>query len=586
MYGSMLIREISKKWRLTTETIALHLRHIWYTVKLMIAHISIVSKSFGHNQLYKNLDIRVQAGEKIGLIGRNGTGKSTLFNLVTGIDKDFDGEVKLGKTISMISSRQEHHGFEEDTVLDYILSDLPEFVKLKHIIESYPEHMGESTHKLQVYSDALERFGTLGYYEIENDVHRALADYQLELDINTKKIGELSGGQKRMVELVKVQRARVDLALIDEPTNHMDYIAKASFVNWLKLANEAVMVITHDRDVLGVVDRIIEIRDGKAYSFKGNYNDYLKSNTQNITSQVNEFENTQRRITNLKADVVRFKRMKERSRDPGTIHRFKSLEQRATKELAELSGAEKPTFWIDRESAGDLGTKMSESYLEHKARNIKVRTKQSADKSERAVIKLNDVSLGYGEEALFKPVNFEMRIGSKLELKGRNGAGKTTLVQAILATINETKTESKVFSGHIEYEQRLRIGVYEQEIDSKYLEMTLADAIEQIHLEKDLNITSEKIKQLLSDYLFNPHSDALMPLNKLSGGQKARFQLINMLAGDPQVLILDEPTNHLDLPSIEELEDALSQYHGAILYISHDSFFTKNLGGKVVEVKP
>lgn len=552
----------------------------------MIAHISIADKSFGDKKLYNELDIRVEAGEKIGLIGRNGTGKSTLFNLMTGIDKDFDGEIKLGKNIIMVSSRQEHHGFEDKTVLEYILDDLPEYAKLKHVIESYPEHMGESDHKMQVYSDALERFGHLGYYEIENDVNRALADYQLELDITTKKLGDLSGGQKRMVELVKVQRARADLALIDEPTNHMDYIAKASFVNWLKAANEAVLVITHDRDVLGVVDRIIEIRDGQAHSFKGNYSDYLKSNTQSMSSQVNEFENVQRRITNLKADVVRFRRMKERSRDPGTIHRFKSLEQRATKELAELSQAEKPTFWIDRESAEDLGTKMSEAYSEHKARNIRVRTKQKVDKSERVLLKAEGVSLGYDNTPLFAPVNFELRSGGKVEVKGRNGAGKTTMVQAILSTVYEKTLPSKIFSGQIEFEPRIRIGVYEQEIDPKYLTMTLASAIEHIHIEKDLSITGEKVKQLLSDYLFNPHSDALMPLERLSGGQKARFQLINMLAGDPQILILDEPTNHLDLPSIEELEDALGQYHGAILYISHDSFFSKNLGGKVVEVKP
>lgn len=552
----------------------------------MIAHISIASKSFGDKELYKGLDIRVQAGEKVGLIGRNGTGKSTLFNLMSGLDKDFDGEVNLGKNIVMISSRQEHHGYEESTVLEYILSDLPEYAKLKHIIETYPAHMGDSNHKMQAYSDALERFGSLGYYDIENDVERALSDYQLDIDINDTKLGDLSGGQKRMVELVKVQRARADLALIDEPTNHMDYIAKNSFIGWLKSAQEAVMVITHDRDVLGVVDRIIEIRDGKAYSFKGNYADYLKSNTENISSQVNEFESVQRRITNLKADVVRFKRMKERSRDPGTIHRFKSLEQRASKELAELSDAEKPTFWIDRESAEDLGTKMSEAYSEHKARNIRVRTKQKIEKSERVLVKAEHLSLGYGERQLFGEVNFELRVGGKVELKGRNGAGKTTLVQAILSAVNGEKLAATVFSGTVEFEPRLKIGVYEQEIDSKYLAMTLKDAIEHIHLEKDLTITDEKVRQLLSDYLFNPHTDALMPLSKLSGGQKARFQLINMLAGDPQILILDEPTNHLDLPSIEELEDALSQYHGAILYISHDTIFTKNLGGTTVVVKP
>lgn len=551
----------------------------------MIAHISIANKSFGDKQLYSGLDIRVQRGEKIGLIGRNGTGKSTLFNLMNGVDADFDGAVELSKNIVMVWSRQEHHEYDHMTVMEYILEDLPEYAELKHVMDTYPGHMGENTRKMQVYSDALERFGGLGYYDIESDVDRALADYQLEPEVKSRHLSELSGGQKRMVELVKVQRSRADLALIDEPTNHMDYVAKNSFINWLRGAKEAVLVITHDRDVLGSVDRIVEIRDGTALSFKGNYTDYLKANTQNITSQVSEFENVQRRIVNLKADVVRFRRLKERSRDPGTIHRFKSLEQRVVAELAELSDTQKPTFWIDRESAGELGTKMAESYSEHKARNIRVRTKHKTDKSERMLIRADSLSLGYDDAALFVPVSFDLRVGGKIELKGRNGAGKTTLVRTILDTVHGDTPHARVFGGFVEYDQQVGIGVYEQEIDAKYLRMTLHDAIEQVYRDKGIAISDEKIKQLLSDYLFNPHADGDMTLSRLSGGQKARFQLISMLAGDPQVLILDEPTNHLDLPSIEELEDALGQYHGAILYISHDSFFTKNLGGVVVEVK-
>lgn len=550
----------------------------------MIASIIIANKSFGSNELYKDLSIRIEKGEKIGLIGRNGTGKSTLFNLMTELDLDFDGEINLGKNIVMVSSRQEHHGFEDMTVLDYILADLPEYAELHHILETYPETMGESKHKLQQYSDALERFNDLGYYEIENDVNRELADYQLTIDVSSVTLGSLSGGQKRMVELVKVQRSRADLALIDEPTNHMDYVAKASFINWLKSADEAVVVITHDRDVLGEVDRIIEIRDGRAFSFKGNYKDYLKSNTQNISSEVNEFETTQRRIANLQTDIVRFRRLKERARDPGTISRFKSLETKATKELAELQELEKPTFWIDRESAGDLGTKLSESYQQHKARNIRVRTKISTDKSERVILKVDELGLGYKDKSLFTPVSFEQRLGAKVELKGRNGAGKTTIVRTIIDSVSGKKPSATIFSGTIEHEKGVRIGVYEQEISSEYLEAQLGDAIEKLYVSMGLPITDEKIKQLLSDYLFNPHTDAVMPLSKLSGGQKARFQLISMLAGDPQMLILDEPTNHLDLPSIEELEDALAQYHGSILYISHDSYFTKSLGGQVVEV--
>lgn len=359
----------------------------------MIANIKIAEKSFGDKILYRDLEIKIQAGEKIGLIGRNGTGKSTLFNLITGADKDFDGEISLGRGLSLVFSRQEHHEFEDKSVLEYILADLPEYSNLKYIIETYPEHMGASTHKMQVYSDALVRFSDLGYYEVENDVAKIFADYQINETLIHQKIGELSGGQKRLVELVKIQRSRADIALIDEPTNHMDYVAKDSFISWLKLAKESVVVITHDRDVLRVVDRIIEIRDGRADSFKGNYDDYLKLNVANIGSEINEYEVAQRKIANLKSDVLRFRRLKEKSRDLDTIKRFKGQEQRAAKELAELEAiTDKPTVWVDRESVAELGTKLGESYQQHKARNIRVRTKTGTDKSDRVLLKVDNLS--------------------------------------------------------------------------------------------------------------------------------------------------------------------------------------------------
>jgi ATPase subunit of ABC transporter with duplicated ATPase domains len=169
-------------------------------------------------------------------------------------------------------------------------------------------------------------------------------------------------------------------------------------------------------------------------------------------------------------------------------------------------------------------------------------------------------------------------------LHGRNGAGKTTLVNAILARSTGNQIPSTVFGGTVAVENDLPLGFYEQEIDAKYLTMTLHDAIEKSYLEKDLQISDQKIKQLLGEYLFEPATDGMMPVGKLSGGQKARLQIIRMLANDPLLLLLDEPTNHLDLPSIEELENALATYHGAVIYISHDSFFARNVGGDTVSI--
>lgn len=386
-----------------------------------------------------------------------------------------------------------------------------------------------------------------------------------------------------MVELVKVQRARSHLALIDEPTNHMDFVAKKAFLKWFKSARESVVVITHDRDVLQSVDRIIEIRDGQAFSYPGNYDDYLRINAVKIGSEVTQFSLVQRRITNLKENIIRFRRLKERSRDPGTIQRFKSLEVRAVEELAELEKTEMPTFWIDRESVGELNEKMGEAYKRHKAKNIKVDARKAESESSRLLVEVRKLSLGY-DQPLFTDISFDLREGNRIRLHGRNGAGKSTLVKAIVAKVQDTQPESTTFDGTIACEKELKIGIYEQEIDPAYLPLTLAQAIEKAYMAKDVPVSDQKVKQLLGDYLFNPATDGDVPLSRLSGGQKARFQLMNMLAGDPQILVLDEPTNHLDLPSIEELENALETYHGAVIYISHDSYFARNVGGETVTI--
>lgn len=551
----------------------------------MILSVDIKEKSFGPRNLYSGVDLDIHDGEKIGLIGRNGTGKSTLFNILTGDDSDYQGEITKKQGIVIISSRQEHHGFEDKTVLEYIQGDLPEYQKLTHIIDTYPDTMGSNPKRIQEFSDALERFGELDYYQIEDEIKQLFEKYQIEPALLHRTLGSLSGGQKRMIELVKVQRSRGHIALIDEPTNHMDYIAKATFVKWLHAAEEAVLVITHDRDVLDGVDRIIEIRDGKSYTFKGNYDAYLNTNKSQITAEVSTYDLTQKRIATLEQDVIRFRRLKEKSRNPGTIKGFKSQEQKARDELKQLSKLDKPSFWIDQESASTMNNKLSDTYDKYKATNIKVRTRKKDGKEvSRTLIQLEGLSLGYDDKPLFADMSFILRSGEKLRLHGRNGTGKSTLVKSIMATAKNKPLEAQCLAGIIKVEKEVRIGVYEQEINSKYLQMTLTEAIEEVLRTKKLPISAQHTKQLLSDYLFNPAVDGNMKVENLSGGQKARLQLIAMLTGDPQILILDEPTNHLDLPSIEELENALLQYHGAIIYISHDSFLAKKLGGQTIVI--
>lgn len=543
----------------------------------MIADITVTEKSFGPKLLMSGIKFSIDDGEKVGVIGRNGVGKSTLFGILAGTDKDFTGDIIYKRGTVVVATAQEHHGLRDTTVLQYILQGLPEYKELSHVIETYPETMGDNMKLIDEYSVALQRFDDKGFYQIEEQIERELDSFQLP-DIAHRQFSTLSGGQKRLVEIVKIMHSQAHLALIDEPTNHMDYVAKEQFITWMRSAQEAMLVITHDRDVLHEVDRIIELKDGDSVSYKGNYDAYLKQNAVSTGSQMNEFEMIEKRIVNLKTKVLDYQRLKEKSRNPGTIQKFKRLEQESRKELAELQAKEKPTFWIDKESAANLNYKTAAQYSKFKAKNIRMNLKDDESRSKHVLVNVKGLSLGYGDTPLFDGVNIDLREGEAMELRGRNGAGKTTLIKALLGD-----NDVKQFAGDITLDKQMRIGIYEQEVSPTYFNLPLADAVERMYLDRGLPISVTKVRSLMSDYLFT-EGDGNVPLAKLSGGQKARFQLISMLANDPQLLILDEPTNHLDLPSIEELETALAKYSGAVLYVSHDGYFRDSLGGEVVQV--
>ena len=554
-----------------------------YNISSMIADIHITEKSFGDKTLMKDVKFSVDDGEKVGVVGRNGVGKSTLFGILAGTDNDYTGEVVFRRGITVATTAQEHHGLGDQTVMSYILGGLPEYSKLKKIIDEYPLTMGDNMRKIEEYTQALERFDQKGFYQVEEKIERELSNFQLD-GFGDRKISSLSGGQKRLVEIVKIMHSEAHLALIDEPTNHMDYVAKQQFIDWMNSQpHQAMLIITHDRDVLGQVDRIVEIKDGQAVSYRGNYDAYLKQNAQATTAGMNNFEQIEKRIVNLEQKVLDYQRLKEKSRNPGTIQKFKRLENEARAELAELSEMEKPTFWIDKESVGQLDYKSAERYGKFKSRNIRLSIKDASSRSQHVLVRAENVAVGIGERILFEDVNIDLREGEAIEIRGRNGAGKTTLIRMILASGKSFDGGPALYSGDIFLDPQVRIGVYEQEIDERYLSDPLEKAIEKLYMSRDLSISDTKIRQLLADYLFTD-ADRMTPLARLSGGQKARFQIIAMLANDPQLLVLDEPTNHLDLPSIEELETALAKYSGAILYVSHDNYFREKLGGKVVQI--
>jgi ATPase subunit of ABC transporter with duplicated ATPase domains len=439
--------------------------------------------------------------------------------------------------------------------------------------------MGDDVEKITTFTDAIHDFGEYEYYTIEDRIVEALAEYGISVDAAYSPLMRLSGGQKRFVELVRVRFSQADLVLLDEPTNHMDYWGKERFLRWLRTTKQAIFVISHDRDVLKEVTKITEIKDRSLQSFPGNYDAYLKQNKNATVTQVSQYEESLKKLEILRKQIQAAVARKAGAGDSAP----KILEMRLRREYNEIAeNLEKPSFWIDQDSVDQLDEKVADSYHKYKDRSIRIAHEGVEDYRYR-LLEAKQLAVGY-DQPLFHDAHFVLQHGDRLFIKGRNGAGKSTLLRTIISTVAGVDATTTIFHGSIEASPKLRLGVYEQELDGRYLGMTLAAAIRDVYAERRISITEEQLAKLLAGYLFNPSEDKHLLIEQLSGGQKARFQIIKMLCNKPNVLILDEPTNHLDLPSIEELEKSLATYDGAVIYVSHDSYFLQKMGGNVLQI--
>lgn len=533
-----------------------------------------VSKTIGAKTLFNDLTLTINPGEKIALIGRNGQGKTTLLQMLSGDDSEYGGEIRRQKNLKVTITRQEHLTDNQQTALEYILKKVPNYEEYEKVLQDFEQ----GNHKdLDLYSRAQEYFTENGYYYIKDLILQTLLDFQISQEKAQQPLITLSGGEKRYVELVRMMYSQADLLLIDEPTNHMDYLGKEQFISWMQTVTESILVVTHDRDVLKHVTKIIELKDKKLNIFKGNYDHYLQQNATQTTNSVKQYQNQLNRLEEAKKRVEWGNRMRAKSR--AWKIRYDHWVRDYEKIKAETV---KPSFWIDQQSTENLDKKVSDSYHKFKEKNIKIAIISDKNRASE-LINVRKLSLGY-TIPLFADLSFSLRHEDRVLIKGRNGAGKSTLVRSIISQYkNETPTAT-IFDGEIKLSGSVRIGEYEQEINKKYLPESLEQAVLSVYEEHNTPLDIRQVKSILSQYLFDPVVDAKQKIADLSGGQKARFQIIKMLAGKPNLLILDEPTNHLDLPSIEELENALRTYQGGILYISHDTYFIDQMGGEITEI--
>ncbi|HSI20691.1 MAG TPA: ABC-F family ATP-binding cassette domain-containing protein [Verrucomicrobiae bacterium] len=550
----------------------------------MLLSLDIQEKTVGTDKtLLKDCSLVIQENSKVGLIGRNGAGKTTLFNILSGNDTDFLGTIEQRRNLRVVLTKQEHFGTASSTPLQYVIDSLPRYAELTEIITNFTEHPTSDPDDIQRFFAAQEEYTDRTYWNVSDHILESLGRYGISREQAVAPFSLLSGGEKRFLELVRVSYADADLILLDEPTNHMDYVGKAEFIRWLKDTKHSVCLISHDRDVLNVVNEIVELKDQKLHRTPGNYAHYLKQNSTRTLTAVSSYEESLKLSEKLHNQwmLARVRKLKAKS-DAGR-NNAKTQELRFEKAYKELQATiDRPSFWIDKESVDATKPKALEGYHKYKSKNIRIRPQELGEHTQD-LLTVEDLSLGY-TEPLFDHIKFTLEHGSQVQLKGRNGAGKSTLIQAILAAALNTPLTSTCYSGMITVNPKARIGVYKQEVPEALLDLTLNEAVTKLYQDQGLGITGDELRALLGSYLFEPMRDGELQIRKLSGGQKARFQLISMLSGKPNILILDEPTNHLDLPSIEELESALTGYEGALLYVSHDSFFVNTIGGDVVEI--
>jgi len=375
-----------------------------------------LSKVIGAKTLFTDLSLHIDSGEKVALIGRNGQGKSTILNILGDLDHDYQGKISRRKNLRTVLTKQEHLPSHDLTPLGYIYSSIPNYQSCLSVIENYES--GTLT-DLDQFSEAVEYFSTHGYYHISDKILATLESFQISNELASSPLSRLSGGEKRFVELVRMMYSGADLFLIDEPTNHMDYLGKEQFISWLDNNKNGILIVSHDRDVLAHVDRIIELKDQKIYSYPGNYAKYLKQNYLATTSSVTAYQSQLQRLAEAKKRVDWGLQMRAKSKA------WKIKYDHWKRDYDKIKAAMvKPEFWIDQDSVLDLDKKLAGGYHKYKEKNVNIVTSQSTEKLAQ-LIKIVDLELAYSQP-VFQGLKLTIGTGEKVFLKGRNGAGKSS----------------------------------------------------------------------------------------------------------------------------------------------------------------
>ena len=514
----------------------------------MILSCNNISKSFGTDVIIKSCSFNIEDHEKAAIVGINGAGKSTLLKIITGIEPADTGLVTLAKDKTLGYLSQQQNLNSDNTIYDELLSVKQYILDMEAQLRSIENQMKSADDTaletlMKKYSDLNHEFELNNGYAYKSEITGVLKGLGFAEEDFTLNVNTLSGGQKTRVALGRLLLSKPDIILLDEPTNHLDMESISWLENYLLNYSGAVLIVAHDRYFLDkIVSKIIELDNGNATVFSGNYTDYASKKAILRNMQLKEYLNQQREIKHQEEVITKLKQ----------FNREKSIKRAESREkmLNKMEFVDKPEILNDK-----MDIKLEPNVI-----------------SGNDVLTVDNLTKGFDGTVLFDNICFQIKRGERVALIGSNGTGKTTILKLINGIIPAD-------SGSIYLGAKVNIGYYDQEHHVLDPDKTIFDEIRDAY--PDLNNT--QIRNTLAAFLFT-NEDVFKYIKDLSGGERGRVSLAKLMLSNANFLILDEPTNHLDITSKEILENALNSYTGTVLFVSHDRYFINSTATRIIEL--